>query len=143
MLLPLAFLLAGTAASFSVYSYARLGTAFPSRGGGAVLGGTGFLVIAAAAILATASAVNATLFASANIGADLADSGQLPAALARPWLRSTDLSLPVSAAVAINAALFVSQLIDTISSGSPATWITFLAVLAGSFVLTAWLRRGR
>lgn len=35
VLLPLAFLLAGTAASFSVYSYARLGTAFPSRGGGA------------------------------------------------------------------------------------------------------------
>jgi Amino acid transporters len=35
VLLPLAFLLAGVAASFSVYSYARLGTAFPSRGGGA------------------------------------------------------------------------------------------------------------
>jgi amino acid transporter len=35
VLLPLAFLLAGAAASFSVYSYARMGTAFPSRGGGA------------------------------------------------------------------------------------------------------------
>lgn len=35
VLLPLAFLLAGTAASFSVYSYARLGTAIPSRSGGA------------------------------------------------------------------------------------------------------------
>lgn len=46
-------------------------------------------------------------------------------------------------AVAINSALFVSLLIDTIPTGSPATWITFLAVLAGSFVLTAWLRRDR
>lgn len=32
VLLPLAFLMAGIAASFSVYSYARLGTAFPGRG---------------------------------------------------------------------------------------------------------------
>lgn len=63
-------------------------------------------MIAAAAILAIASAVNATLFASANIGADLADSHQLPAALARPWLRSTDLSLPESAAVVILLVLF-------------------------------------
>jgi amino acid transporter len=164
-----------------------------ANAGGAVLGRTGFLVIAAAAILATASAVNATLFASANIGADLADSRQLPAALARPWLSSANVSLPVSAgvvillvlffpldavgqmtslaflivygavsaahlrvrgrtgarawplllAVAINAALFVSLLIDTIRTGSPATWITFLGVLAGSFALTAWLRRDR
>jgi len=50
---------------------------------------------------------------------------------------------PLLLAVAINAALFVSLLIDTVRTGSPATWITFLAVLAGSFALTAWLRRGR
>ncbi|WP_094554278.1 APC family permease [Synechococcus sp. 1G10] len=164
-----------------------------ANAGGAVLGRTGFLVIAAAAILATASAVNATLFASANIGADLASSRQLPGTLARPFLRSANVSLPVSAgivillvlffpldavgqmtslaflivygavsaahlrvrgktgarawplllAVVINAALFVSLLIDTIRTGSPATWITFLAVLAGSFALTTVLRRGR
>lgn len=51
--------------------------------------------------------------------------------------------MPVLLAVAINAALFVSLLIDTIRTGSPATWITFVAMLAGSCALTAWLRRGR
>ncbi|MFM7147297.1 MAG: amino acid permease, partial [Actinomycetales bacterium] len=34
-LIPVAFLVAAFAASFSVYSYARLGGAFPSRGGAA------------------------------------------------------------------------------------------------------------
>jgi hypothetical protein len=34
-------------------------------------------------------------------------------------------------------------LIDTIRTGSPATWITFLVVLTGSFALTAVLRRDR
>ncbi|MFM8217384.1 MAG: amino acid permease, partial [Planctomycetaceae bacterium] len=34
-LIPVAFLVAAIAASFSVYSYARLGGAFPSRGGAA------------------------------------------------------------------------------------------------------------
>lgn len=62
--------------------------------GAAVLGQTGFLVIAAAAILATASAVNATLFASANIGADLAVNGQLPSRLAQPWLGRGTVAFP-------------------------------------------------
>lgn len=159
----------------------------------AVLGRTGYLVIAIAALLATASAVNATLFASANIAASLAAEGQLPSLLARHFTARSSLALPVSAAlvillvlffplnavgqmtslaflitygaisaahlrvrgrtgarawplllaVAINAALFVSLLFDTVRSGSPATWITFLAVLGGSFALTALWRRGR
>lgn len=162
-----------------------------ANAGGVVLGRPGFLVIALAAILATSSAVNATLFASANIGADLASNHQLPAALARPFHNGSTLALPVSTglvillvlffpldavgqmtslaflivygavsaahlrvrgktgarawplllAILINAALFVSLLFHTIRTGSPGTWITFLAVLAGSFALTAW--RGR
>lgn len=47
--------------------------------GAAALGRPGFLVIGAAALLATASAVNATLFASANIGADLPATSNCPA----------------------------------------------------------------
>ena len=35
-LLPLAFVIAGIVAAFSVYSYAKLGWAYPSRGGAAV-----------------------------------------------------------------------------------------------------------
>lgn len=153
--------------------------------GEAVLGRLGFLVIATAALLATASAVNATLFASANIAADLAHNHQLPAWLGRPLGSTASLSLPVSAgvvavlvllfpldavgqmtslaflitygaisaahlgvrgktgarawplllAVAINAALFLNLLLHTIQTGPPATWITFLAVLAASFGL--------
>lgn len=34
-LLPFAFLLAGFAAAFSVYSYSKLGSKYPSRGGAA------------------------------------------------------------------------------------------------------------
>ena len=159
--------------------------------GEVVMGRTGFLVIAAAAILATASAVNATLFACANIGADLATSHQLPGTLARPFLRGTPLALPVSAiavillvlffpldavgqmtslaflivygsvsaahlrvrdqtgavawplilAVVINGVLFIFLLSDTIRNGSPMTWITFLAALAGSFLLVGLSRR--
>lgn len=164
-----------------------------ANAGAVVLGRTGFLVVSTAALLATASAVNATLFAAGNIGASLAGEGQLPALLVRRFTNHSTLALPVSAAlvillvlffplnavgqmtslaflitygaisaahlrvrnhtgarawplilaVAINTALFVSLLFDTLRSGSPATWITFLAVLAGSFGLTALLRRPR
>ena len=47
---------------------------------------------------------------------------------------------PLLLAILINTALFLSLLFNTIRTGSPGTWITFLAVLAGSFVLTAWRR---
>ncbi|MCO5300668.1 MAG: hypothetical protein M9886_11985 [Candidatus Nanopelagicales bacterium] len=33
---PLAFVIAGVVAALSVYSYAKLGSAYPSRGGAAV-----------------------------------------------------------------------------------------------------------
>lgn len=158
--------------------------------GGAVAGRTGFLVIGAAAILATSSAVNATLFAASNIGSDLAEHRQLPRALTRPFWRDAPWSLPLSAAVVIllalffpldavgqmtslaflvvygavsavhlrvrartgaqawplvlavtvNTALFVILLVDTIRNGTPATWITLLAALAGSFIFAAVAR---
>ena len=158
--------------------------------GATVAGRTGFLVIGAAAILATGSAVNATLFAASNIGSDLAEHRQLPRALTRPFRRDAPWSLPLSAAgvillvlffpldavgqmtslaflvvygavsaahlrvrahtgarawplelaVAVNAALFVILLVDTIRTGTPATWITLLAALGGSFVFAATVR---
>lgn len=159
--------------------------------GDAVLGHTGFLIIAGAAILATASAVNATIFAASNIGYDVAENKQISTALTRTVWRSTPLSLfvsglitvgfvvffplsavgqmtslaflvvygavsyghlrlrahtgaaawPLWAAVLLNAALFVALLIDAVRSGSPATWITLLAALVGSFVFEAVYRR--
>ena len=47
------------------------------------VGNLGFLVISGAAILATASAVNATIFAASNIGYDVSENHQLSAALTR------------------------------------------------------------
>lgn len=48
---------------------------------------------------------------------------------------------PLLLAVAINAALFISLLADTIRTGSPATWITFLSLIAASAGLAVLLRR--
>lgn len=162
-----------------------------ANAGEAVLGNVGFLIISTAAILATASAVNATIFAASNIGYDVAENKQISAALTRTVWRSAPLSLfisgavtvavvlffplsavgqmtslaflvvygsvsyghlrlrqhtgakawPLWAAVLLNSALFVALLVDAVRSGSPATWITLLAALIGSFAFEAWYRR--
>lgn len=50
-----------------------------------VLGSAGFTVVALGALLATASAINATLFAALNISVSLARSGQLPPVFQAPF----------------------------------------------------------
>ncbi len=162
-----------------------------AEAGRVVLGTTGFMVISAAAILATASAVNATIFAASNIGYDVSQNKQISASLTRTVWRSAPLSLFISAmatvvfvvffplsavgqmtslaflvvygavslghlrlrkhtgaaawplvgAVVFNAALFVALLVDAVRSGSPATWITLLAALGGSFAFEWWFLR--
>lgn len=159
--------------------------------GQAVAGRIGFVVVAGAALLATASAVNATIFAASNIGYDVSENRQISKALSRTVWRSTPLALLVSAAVVIvlviffplnavgqmtslaflvvygavsaghlrlrqrtgakawplalavilNTLLFIALLIDAVRSGSPATWITLLAALVGSFVFESVFRR--
>lgn len=159
--------------------------------GQAAIGHIGFLVISAAAILATASAVNATIFAASNIGYDVAQNKQISVSLTRTVWRSAPVALfvsgaltvafvlffPLSAvgqmtslaflvvygavsyghlrlrkqtgakawplwtAVVLNSALFVALLIDAVRSGSPATWITLLVALFGSFVFEFFFRR--
>ncbi|XXF75057.1 APC family permease [Myxococcaceae bacterium GXIMD 01537] len=49
-----------------------------------VLGNAGFTIVALGALLATASAINATLYAALNVSVALARSGQLPHAFAAP-----------------------------------------------------------
>ena len=61
-------------------------------------GRTGFVVISAAALLATASAINATLFASSNIGYDVVDKGEITRPLTRPVGRVGNVALLVAAA---------------------------------------------
>ena len=52
-----------------------------SEAGEHILGRVGFVVIAAAALLATASGVNATMFGDANLAYMVSRSGELPAGL--------------------------------------------------------------
>jgi len=74
--------------------------------GRSVAGRLGFDVIAAAALLATASAVNATLFAASNIGYDIAAHDQISRSLTRIVWRHGTVALLVSAAVVIVLVLF-------------------------------------
>ena len=159
--------------------------------GEVVLGKLGFVIVAGAAILATASAVNATIFAASNVGYDVSEKGEITKTLTRPTWRNAPVSLLVSAvvvialvlffplsavgqmtslaflvvygavsaghirvraqtgakawplvlAVVINAALFVALLVDAIRTGPPATWITLVGALVGSFILEAVYRK--
>lgn len=161
--------------------------------GNAVAGRTGFAVVSAAAILSSAAAVNATVFAASSIARDVAQHGQLPRWLAgdigrglpsalvlsaslaillvlffpleavgsmtsltflavygvvsvahlRVRSRTGAKTWPLVAAVSVNAVLFVMLLTDSIRSGSPATWLTLLVLLAGSFAYAGVAGNGR
>ena len=54
-----------------------------AEAGQAIAGRAGFVGVGVAALLATASAVNATLFGDANLAYQVARDGQLPAVFAR------------------------------------------------------------
>jgi amino acid transporter len=74
--------------------------------GQAIAGRTGFVVISAAALLATASAVNATLFASANIGYDVAGHREIAQPLTRTVGRAGNVALLLAAACVIALVVF-------------------------------------
>jgi amino acid transporter len=93
--------------------------------GEAVAGRAGFVVIATAALLATASAVNATIFAAASVGADVARSHQLPAVLGRTVGRRVPVALLASSAVVVALVLFFP-----LSAVGQMTSLAFLVVYA-------------
>ena len=68
----------------------RLGRRHRRRAGARpVLGHLGFSIVSIGALLATASAINATLFSALNIARALAEKGQLPALFAeKVWARA-------------------------------------------------------
>ena len=74
--------------------------------GRSIAGRAGFLVIAGAALLATASAVNATLFAASNVGEDAAENAQLSRGLTRTVWRSGTVALIVSGVIVVVLVLF-------------------------------------
>ena len=74
--------------------------------GSTVLGRAGFIAVSVAALLATASAVNATIFAASSIGEDAARKRELFPVLMQRAFGGKPLPLLISAALVILLVLF-------------------------------------
>jgi amino acid transporter len=94
------------------------------------LGELGFRLIAIAALFSTASAINATLFGSANVCYMIARDGQLPASLSRTdWQQATGGLLLTAALVVLVTVSF--DLSGIAMMGSAAFLLIYAAVNAG------------
>ncbi len=94
------------------------------------LGEWGFRLIAVAALFSTASAINATLFGSANVCYMIAKDGELPAGLARSeWQQLTGGLLLTAAAVIVMTLVF--DLSGIAMMGSAAFLLVYATVNAG------------
>jgi amino acid transporter len=102
-----------------------------------VLGHLGFSIVSIGALLATASAINATLFSALNIARALAEKGQLPALFAeKVWGQGTRGLIWGVAGI-----LLITNLLDlgAIANIASATFlISYLAVFAAH-----WNLRGK
>jgi amino acid transporter len=98
------------------------------------LGEFGFHLIAIAALFSTASAINATLFGSANVCYMIARDGELPAALTRTaWKSATGGLLLTSALVVLTILCF--DLSGIAMMGSAAFLLVYGAVNAGHLLV--------
>lgn len=70
-----------------------------------VLGAAGFVIMTLTALISTASSLNANLFATTNIGYQMAKDGELPAVFATPIAHSREGLLVSAVLVAVLAAL--------------------------------------
>lgn len=77
-----------------------------SAAGQELLGRVGFVVIGIAALLATASGVNATMFGDANLAYTVAKTGELPAGFARGVWRGGTEGLLVAAVITAAFVVF-------------------------------------
>jgi amino acid transporter len=94
------------------------------------LGEFGFRLIAIAALFSTASAINATLFGSANVCFMIAREGELPSGLTRtPWRDATGGLLLTAALVVVVMLCF--DLSGIAMMGSAAFLLVYAAVNAG------------
>jgi amino acid transporter len=107
------------------------------------LGDAGFTIMAVAALIATAGATNATLFASNNLTASLADIGQFPPIFGRASRLGKNAGLLVTAALVLVIANFVN-LSAIASVGSACSLLVFVLVgiagyrLRGETGANAW-----
>ncbi len=98
------------------------------------LGATGFVIVGVAALVSTASAINANLYAVTNVAFRMATYGELPAAFGRPVRRSRE-GLVISAGVVM---LLVPTLNLTALAviGSLTILVVHVAVHVGHWRLT-------
>jgi amino acid transporter len=98
------------------------------------LGEFGFRLIAVAALFSTASAINATLFGSANVCYMIARDGELPASLSRiEWKQATG-GLLLTAALVV-AVMLCFDLSGIAMMGSAAFLLIYAAVNAGHLMV--------
>ncbi len=98
------------------------------------LGELGFRLIAIAALFSTASAINATLFGSANICYMIARDGELPQGLARTEWRQATGGLLLTAALVVVVMLFF-DLSGIAMMGSAAFLLLYAAVNGGHLLV--------
>ncbi len=106
------------------------------------LGQTGFVVVSISALMATFSAINATIYGNARLGYSLATDGELPEFLDRQtWHR------PIVGVVATTVlSLLLANLVDLHSiaiMGSAGFLVVFTAVNAAAFKLGPAARANR
>jgi amino acid transporter len=119
----------GTLTVVEVVGYGETAIAEAAR---PALGDAGFTIMAIAALLATASSVNATLYASSGLTAMLADVGQFPPFFGRGSRLGPSAGMLITAGI----VLVVSNLIDLsaiASVGSACSLLIFLFVGAAGF----------
>jgi amino acid transporter len=98
------------------------------------MGQTGFVLIAVAAILSTASAINATLYGAARISFTVAHDGELPAELEKQVWEEPVVGLLITAAVPLLVAnLFDFSSISTMGSAG------FLLIFAAVNAANVWV----
>lgn len=94
--------------------------------GQAALGTFGFVAVSVAAGLSTASAINATMFATARLSRDVAKQGDLP----KIFSRTDEAGIPFAAILVIVAISLPLAIIGGLESLVQAASLVFLAVFA-------------
>lgn len=104
--------------------------------GRAAAGTLGFIAVTVAAVFSTASAINATIFATARLGREAADEGEMPAIFARTDSEGVPYMGVLVIAVVASALAFFGALDQLVQGAS----FVFLAVFA-AVNLIAWIRQ--
>ena len=123
----------GTLTVTEVVGYGETAIAEAAR---PALGDAGFTMVSIAALLATASSVNATLYASGGLTRMLAGAGQFPPFFARETRFGPHAGMLITAAL----VLVISNLVDLsaiASVGSACSLVIFLLVGVSAFRLRA------